>query len=31
MTNLRSKMENKLIPVEDKLLLGKRLIIETIN
>jgi len=24
-------MENKLIPVEDKLLLGKRLIIETIT
>jgi len=30
-TNLRSNMENRLIPVEDKLLLGKRLIIETIN
>jgi len=30
-TNLRSKMGNRLIPVEDKLLLGKRLIIETIN
>jgi hypothetical protein len=30
-TNLRSKMKNKLIPVGDKLLLGKRLMIETIN
>jgi len=29
--NLRSKMENRLISVEDKLLLGKRFIIETIN
>ncbi|MDP7280273.1 MAG: transposase, partial [Candidatus Poribacteria bacterium] len=30
-TNLRSNMKNKLIPLGDKLLLGKRLIIETIN
>jgi hypothetical protein len=30
-TNLRSKMKNRLIPVGDKLLLGKRLMIETIN
>jgi len=30
-TNLRSNMKNKLIPIEDKWLLRKRFIIETIN
>lgn len=30
-TNVKSNMKNKLIPIEDKLLLRKRFIIETIN